>query len=468
MTTYFYRVTDAAATTACGQFRTCAELGTRAGLRFGVAGDWDGNLAPYPAIANLPDRQLDFFVEHGDTVYADFSTPDLPALASTLQEFRIKHNEVYSSRFGLNTWADLRASTSILAAIDDHDIRDDVAGGAPASSDPKGRFGTGDVSINDTELFKNGLQAFQEYNPLRDEFYGETGEERTANKRKLYRYNTYGSDAAIFLLDTRSFRDANLPPVFDETNQAKVQEFLTNSFDPNRTLLGQQQLADLKQDLLFAHNNGITWKFILIPEPIQNLGIPVAYDRAEGFAAERTQLLRFIKENGIQNVVFISADFHGTAVNNLTYQEAPDAAQIPVDAFDIMTSPVAFYQPFGPTTVRFSRLTPEQKATYDALRTMEEKDEFIRNLVDARLTPFGYDTLGLEGSGIDATPIKGGYVAAHVYGWTEFEVDACTQQLRVTTYGIEPYSQLELEANPRDIISRTPTVISEFIVNPKS
>ena len=40
------------------------------GLRFGVAGDWRGELAPYPAISNVAGRNLDFFVEHGDTIYA--------------------------------------------------------------------------------------------------------------------------------------------------------------------------------------------------------------------------------------------------------------------------------------------------------------------------------------------------------------------------------------------------------------
>jgi len=58
---------------------------------------------------------------------------------------------------------------------------------------------------------RTALQAFQEYNPLQDEFYGATGD-RTADERQLYRFNTYGSDAAVFYW-TLSFRDAELPPV---------------------------------------------------------------------------------------------------------------------------------------------------------------------------------------------------------------------------------------------------------------
>ena len=36
-------------------------------------------------------------------------------------------------------------------------------------------------------------------NPLRDEFYGDTGSPRTANERKLYRAEQFGDDAAVFV-----------------------------------------------------------------------------------------------------------------------------------------------------------------------------------------------------------------------------------------------------------------------------
>ena len=143
-TQYFYRVTDVAGDQEVGKFITAAAAGVQTGLRFGVAGDWRGELAPYPAIANVPGRNLAFFVEHGDTIYADDDSPILKNLdgtlkqqAETLDDFRLKHAEVYSSRFGSNTWADLRASTSVLAIIDDHEVTNDFAGGELASSDPQ-------------------------------------------------------------------------------------------------------------------------------------------------------------------------------------------------------------------------------------------------------------------------------------------------------------------------------------------
>jgi len=108
---YYYRATDATLTTATGSFRTAAAPGTHAGLRFGVTGDWRGELAPYPAIANVAARNLDFLVKHGDTIYAErYSGPAQPT-ASTLAEYRARHDEVLSSRYGVNSWATARPSS---------------------------------------------------------------------------------------------------------------------------------------------------------------------------------------------------------------------------------------------------------------------------------------------------------------------------------------------------------------------
>ncbi len=118
-TEYYYRVTDASGDSAIGasadasrigEFATSAEIGTKAGLTFGVAGDWRGEISPYPAIRNADTSDLEFFVEHGDTIYADYGSeavlnPDgsFKEQAETLDEYCAKHGEVDSERFGLNT-----------------------------------------------------------------------------------------------------------------------------------------------------------------------------------------------------------------------------------------------------------------------------------------------------------------------------------------------------------------------------
>ena len=114
---------------------------------------------------------------------------------------------MYAERFGVNALGALRSSTTVFATIDDHEVTNDFAGGALISTDP--RF-SGDPNslINDSALYENGLQAFQEYNPIAAEFYPDTGlDPRFDGERRLYRQRIFGSDAALTVLDARSFRD---------------------------------------------------------------------------------------------------------------------------------------------------------------------------------------------------------------------------------------------------------------------
>ncbi len=488
-TTYYYRVTDVSGASAVGRFRTAAKPGKFHGLRFGVSGDWHGELAPYPSVANAVKRDLQFFAALGDTIYADYPSPAVPKVPITaVEEFRAKYNEVYSEKFGNNGLTNLRGSTAFFAVIDDHEVINDFAGGALAQSDS--RFDTNGVFINETKLYRSALQAFEEYHPLVVEPYHTPEDLRTHLKPKLYRTQVYGDDAAIFLLDTRSFRDKELPGVLNPFDTAGARRFSATAFDldpdtgeagPRRTLLGAAQLSDLKADLLRAKQAGVLWKFILLGEPIQNLGFADASDRFEGYARERTELLQFLNDNGIRNVVFVSADIHGTVVNNVSYQKAPEQPLIPTGSFEVVTGAVAHDKPFGPTTFDVAaeiKVLPgltllggllryvevPDRATFDGL-PLAERDRLFQRIMDVQLDALDLDTTGLEGSDVQATLLQGNYVAAHTYGWTEFEIDRDTHWLSVTTYGITPYSAEQVEPA---ILQRVPEIVSRFIVLPQS
>ncbi|MGH9322835.1 MAG: alkaline phosphatase D family protein, partial [Vicinamibacteria bacterium] len=340
---------------------------------------------------------------------------------------------------------------------------------AHPSSDRRFRNTPGNF-INETPLFEAGLQAFHHFEPIVERFYGATGDLRTQGKRDLYRLRLFGSDAALILLDARSFRDQPLPPAANPLDPESVAAFLEASFDPNRTMLGEAQLDRLKSHLLLVQALGITWKFVLLPEPIQNLGILGASDRFEGYAAERTEILGFIRENQIRNVVFVAADFHGTLVNDLFYQQEVFGEQIPVEAFEIVTGPLAYDPPLGPAIVAaaFSAGLIDQSllALYLSLPA-PLKDLFVRIGFDYQLAIYGYDELGLAGSILDAALVFGSYAASHAFGWTEFEIDAATQLLTVTVYGVDPYNGADIANDPNGVVARTPAVISRFVVAPK-
>lgn len=456
--TYFYRARDAAGALESGTFRTASAAGVRNGLRFGVSGDWRGELAPYPAVKNAASAGLDFFVKNGDTIYAErYSGPAQPT-ASTLPEYRDRHNEVLSQRNGLNTWKDVRASTAIFASIDDHEVVNDFAGGQPV----------GGAFYNDTQRYKDGLQAFREYMPIRENNYTGTGSARFDGKPNLYRSQSFGSDAALFVTDARSFRDPGLTPW--NGTPADAARFLSESATLDRTMLGRQQLDALKADLRSSEQNGTMWKFVVLAEPTQNLGLAAASDRYEGYGRERTELLSFIKTEGIDNVVFVTADIHGTLVNDLTFSTG--GPQMQSGAWEISTGAVAFDAPFGPTVVDLAGalglLSAPQIAFYNSLPNAFAKDQFIKGLVDANITPLGYSPIGLEGSGISFTNLLATdySLATHTYGWTQFEIDPATGKLTVTTYGLPAYTYDDIAADPLGTSGLTPQIVSQFEVSP--
>lgn len=469
--TYIYHAENSAGERASGQFRTPAAEGY-AGLRFGASGDWRGDMAPYPSIANVAERDLDFFVLMGDNLYADVSSDAVEGQARTLDDFRQKYAEVYAAMDGENPWPMLRASTPLYVTLDDHEVLNDFAGGAEAARDSRFPEETG--LINDTATYENALRAQHDYLPLTAEFYGDVGDPRMDGERKLYRYRTFGQDAALLVTDSRSFRD--LPLARPDRDDA-VARFRQATFRQDRTMLGSAQLADLKRDLLDAHERGVTWIFVVVSVPVQNRGLISAQDRFEGFAAERADLLGFIDEQGICNVVFIAADIHGTLVNDIHYRTAQDAPAQPTGAFEITVGPAAYYPALG-EVVRVHGLdagyvSEEESTTYRALPVaadtddiVDDRDDWVKAKINEELIATGYNPLGLADSGLDVELVEGDYVLVEYFGWSEFEIDAAQQSLTVTTYGIAPYGTQTLAQDRASVLARTPEIVGQFVVQP--
>ncbi len=465
-TQYYYRATDAAGATAQGQFSTAQAPGAKHGLRFGVSGDWRNDLQPDVACKNGDERGLDFFVALGDTIYGDVPSPDLPRSAETLAEYRIKYNESYSERYGLNTLVDLREAMPWFTMLDDHEIIDNWAGGAAPATDS--RFDQHGQYINETNRYRDAMRAFGEFHPMADERYGATGDPRTAGKLKFYRARQFGDDAALFVLDARSFRDEEIDVPEDPM---QFFDYMDDLFTPGRTMLGAAQVADLKADLLAAEAAGVVWKFVMVPEPIMNLGPFEAGDRFEGYAAERTDLLSFIKANEIANVCFVSADIHCTLANNLRYRNSAFGSEIPLKAFEVVTGPVCYEPTFGESFAEYALagglITQFEYDTYQLL-PRSQKDNFIEGVLDTELTLFGYEPLDLDGNFAARTNLLAGdFVSMHTYSWTEFDINRITQTLTVATYAIDTYTQQELDRNPNRVTGRTPQIVSQFTVKPE-
>lgn len=251
-------------------------------------------------------RQLrpDFFLHSGDTVYADgpmqesvtlpdgstwrnLVTPAKAKVAETLDEFRGNYQynllDDHLRRFN--------AAVPMYAQWDDHEVVNNWYPGE-ILSDP--RYTETNVDL----LAARAEQAFVEYMPLR---FGE--------RNRLFRHFARGPLLDVFRIDLRSFRGPN-------TGNVQPAASAETAF------LGAEQMAWLKQALLDSRG---TWKVIASDMPIGlivrdgadfengangNPGAPL------GRELELAELLRFIKDHRIPNVVWLTADVHYTAAHH--------------------------------------------------------------------------------------------------------------------------------------------------------
>jgi len=94
--------------------------------------------------------------------------------------------------------------------------------------------------------------------------------------------------------------------------------------NPNRTMLGVTELQWLEQSLLSAQQQGVIWKFVATSSPIDQIGaIGSGADGGKswmgGYRVERNALMKFIADNHIDHVVFLSTDDHQLRINEVGY-----------------------------------------------------------------------------------------------------------------------------------------------------
>jgi alkaline phosphatase D len=333
---YYYRWRHGGVLSEVGKFKTAPPPWVSANVRFAYSGDSDGTkVGDVPVFNNFEtldaarEEGLDFFVYLGDTVYADSEQRTQPA--ESLDEYR----EVYKENRDFPALRNLLKATSIYAIWDDHEVRDDFAG---QSVDPT--------------LYATGRKAFLEYMPLLELPHFD---DSTCAGTPLFRVFSWGKDVLLIILDERSCRSRSaveactpapgLPPDPLPTLPDQVRESLglpasppdgcrEALFDPSRTMLGSFQKAVLKLLLRFSPAK---FKFIINEVSIQQYyGMP--YDRWEGYGAERNEILRFIRDNDIENVIFLTTDTHANLINHVFIDHFADPKPI---AEEFVTGPIA-------------------------------------------------------------------------------------------------------------------------------
>ncbi|MDD9376471.1 alkaline phosphatase D family protein [Streptomyces sp. ZAF1911] len=302
-----------------GTFRT-APASRRRDVRFLWSGDLAGQgwginpeLGGYRVFDEMRLRDPDFFLFSGDTIYADgpiqasvplrdgtlwhnVTTEEKAKVAETLAEFR------GNFRYNLldRNLRDFNAQVPVLAQWDDHEVRNNWYPGQ-ILDDP--RYTVKDVDT----LAGRARRAFGEYFPVTDLRGGRA-------EGRMYRVMRHGPLLDVFVLDMRTYRDANSPG---------------RQTDDPIGILGPEQLAWIKREL---SRSRATWKVIAADMP---LGIVVA-DGAANFEAvaqgdpgaplgrelQIAELLRHIKHQRITGTLWLTADVHYTAANHYAPERA--------------------------------------------------------------------------------------------------------------------------------------------------
>jgi alkaline phosphatase D len=273
-TLYYYRVQALPGSyQVSGTFKTAPAENELKPLTIVWGGDTggQGKIPPFKAFSAMADLKPDFFLFSGDTIYADNATPAVPNPPSkNIEDFRAKYKE---NRTDSNL-RKLLQSTSTYAIWDDHEVINDFSG----PFEP---------------LTSTGFQAFTDYWPMLEE---------RSSSGKLYHKFSWGDTVDLFILNNRSYRDPN-----------------TKLDGQDKTMLGQEQLEWLKKELL---RSDAQVKLIASSVPISiPTGKPNARDGwangdnlnpndKTGYENEFAKISKFIVENKIKNVNFVTADVH--------------------------------------------------------------------------------------------------------------------------------------------------------------
>src|SRR5262249_52785357 len=201
--------------------------------------------------------------------------------------------------------------------------------------------------MNQTPVFQTLVQAYTDYQPIRVQTVNAPNDPRSNGTQQLYFSQQWGANSIFFNLDDRTDRDIRLKTASgaDDTG--------LRADNPGRTMLGKTQLNWFEQGLLEAQAQGVTWKFVAVSSPIDQIGaIGSGADGGKswmgGYRAERNALLKFIADHHIDHVVFLSTDDHQLRVNELGYFTQFDSNGTPIQSsytrvpgvFEIVVGPI--------------------------------------------------------------------------------------------------------------------------------
>lgn len=309
-TTYYYRFyTQTGFESVWGRTLTAPhENALPAEVRFAFVSCSNHNGRKWNVYDALASRdEVHYCVHLGDNVYES----GLGYPARDLSDWRALH-KLYLE---LPELREVRRLFPWVHTWDDHEVFNNHCGG--------------DMTEAERAIQAAAYQAFSEFMPLDPEIQL-TSRDGIA-ELKIYRKLTFGRLFEFFVTDGRQYRDGVV------CGRDFAVSACDDLYDPERTMLGREQTDWLKDELDASE---ATWKFILNGTvmmamklsnkvlPIfarykgDNLretseGLVINLDQWDGYPANRKEILEWVEDRSISNVVVLTGDIHNCYAGQL-------------------------------------------------------------------------------------------------------------------------------------------------------
>lgn len=329
-TTYYYGFSAFGKNSLTGKTKTTPAGVAAEHLKFGVINCANYQLGYFNAYHQLSKRNDldaiiflgDFFYEYGNGVVAN---PDILTDRQikpenevvTLDDYRMRYSTYH---LDTNTIRMLQQHP-LIAVWDDHEFANNAWIGGATNHQP------GEGLWEDRKAAAS--QAFFEWTPI-----------ESNPENRIYRSIQYGNLMELIMLDTRII---GREEPFDDILDPNIQ-------NPNRTILGMEQKAWFFDRLT---NSEAKWKvvgnqvvlskfsmgWLTILSPAQSFyGYENLFlDGWKGFPAEQQEVLDFIDDNEIDNIVIISGDIHNAfaqdvpnSPNDFVLVDTANLTQVPI------------------------------------------------------------------------------------------------------------------------------------------
>ncbi|MFT6050544.1 MAG: alkaline phosphatase D [Halioglobus sp.] len=316
---YHYRFEVDGVGSVIGRLRTAPKANSTPGrLRYAFASCQQRTQSYYVAHRAIAKENVDFLLHLGDYVYvSDGGT-------QSLEDYR----QVYQRFHSNPDLQALHAQVPLVPVWDD------------------GEFYNGVDRTGDPQRLANARQAWFEAMPI-----------KRRKKDRTYRLLQWGKLAELFLLDTRQYRDPEVPANASFGGLLDAQDTTMppgeDMFAPGRTTLGIKQQGWIKGRLarskarwkvIGSSYDMAPWKIVdydtpelraADPDLQKNGGLYVSNEAWDDYQDERRKLMRHIESEQISNVLVSAGHTHFYKASNI--QPDSDDENSPITAMEFVT-----------------------------------------------------------------------------------------------------------------------------------